>query len=183
MIERRESRMNESELREAFEAHKDAVYRFSWRMTNSSSAAEDIAQDVFVLLLRERDRFDASRGELRSFLIGVARNLARKWLRGEHRWNTLDEEQLVVEPLDIENREMAEVVATAVQSLPPLQREVLLLAHYEGFSLDEIARTIEVEVGAVKARLYRARQNLKRMLAPLQQPDGRVSYRNGTAQG
>jgi DNA-directed RNA polymerase specialized sigma24 family protein len=47
--------------------------------------------------------------------------------------------------------------------------------------LDEIACTVEVEVGAVKARLPGARQNLKRMLAPLQEAKGRVLYRNGTA--
>lgn len=162
--------MTKSEVRAAFEEHKDTVYRFAWRMTNSPAAAEDIAQDVFLLLLRQPDRFDVDRGQLRSFLLGVARNLARKWLRDRHRWSALDDDQFMVEPIDIESREMAEAVGAAVQLLPPLQREVLLLAQYEGFSLDEIARTVKVDVGAVKARLHRARQNLKRMLGPLREP-------------
>jgi DNA-directed RNA polymerase specialized sigma24 family protein len=70
--------------------------------------------------------------------------LARKWFRSQDRWNALDEDQFVVEPIDIESREMAAVVGAAVRSLPPLQREVLLLAQYEGFSLDEIAHIVEV---------------------------------------
>ena len=63
-------------------------------------------------------------------------------------------------------------------ALPPLQREVLLLAEYEDLSLDEIARAVEAEVGTVKARLHRARENLRRMLAPLKKAAVRTS--NGT---
>ena len=44
--------MTDSELKAAFEEHKDAVYRFAWRMMNSPAAAEDVAQDVFLSLLR-----------------------------------------------------------------------------------------------------------------------------------
>jgi len=54
-----------------------------------------------------------------------------------------------------------------VRGLPLLQREVLILAEYEELSLEEIARAVESEVGTVKSRLHRARENLRRMLAPL----------------
>ncbi len=172
--------MTESEFREAFEQHKDAVYRFAWRMTNSTAAAEDIAQDAFLLLLRQPERFDSSRGKIRPFLLGVARNLARKRWRGENRWNVLDDEAFIAQPVDIVRRETVEIVGAAVHALPPLQREVLILAQYEGLTLHEIAHAVEAEVGTVKARLHRARQNLKRMLATLKEPNGRVLH-NGTA--
>ena len=173
-VRAREPRMTESDVRTAFEQTKDLVYRFAWRMTGSASAAEDITQEVFLSLLSDPDRFDSSRGELGSFLIAVARNLARKWLRAESRWSEIDDDQFSIEPLEIADREISETVAAAVASLPPLQREVLLLAQYEGFSLEEIARALKVEVGAVKARLFRARRNLKRILAPLQVLHGRT---------
>ncbi len=99
----------------------------------------DAAQDVFLLLLRQPHRFDASRGQLQSFLLGVARNLARKWLRGQRRGDVLDDEEFIVEPMNIESQGIAEVVGAAVQTLPPLQREVLILPQYEDFCLDEIA--------------------------------------------
>ena len=54
-------------------------------------------------------------------------------------------------------------------ALPPLQREALILAEYDGFSLCEVARIVEAEVGTVKARLHRARENLRQALAPLAQ--------------
>lgn len=165
--------MTQVDVQSAFEEHKDVVHRFAWRMTNSSFAAEDITQDVFTLLLRKPALFDPERGSIRSFLLGVARNLARKWLHQQGRWNELDEEEFVAEPAAIEREEVTEIVSEAVRSLPPLQREVLLLAHYEGFSLHEISLAVGAEVGAVKARLHRARENLKRQLAFLAEQSAR----------
>jgi RNA polymerase sigma-70 factor (ECF subfamily) len=58
-------------------------------------------------------------------------------------------------------------VGRAIGELPALQRESLILFEYEDLSLDEIATVAGVEVGAVKARLHRAREALRRRLAPL----------------
>ena len=159
--------MTDSEFRAVFDQHKDAVYRFAWRMTNSPAAAEDIAQEVFLSLLRYPDRFDPARGPFRPFLLAVTRNLALKKYRDEHRWDVLEDEQFIAEPFDEVRGETADIVGAAVNSLPPLQREVLILATYEELSLEEIARAVDSEVGTVKSRLYRARENLRRMLAPL----------------
>jgi RNA polymerase sigma-70 factor (ECF subfamily) len=164
--------MTESEFRAAFEEHKDAVYGFAWRMTNSPAAAEDITQEVFLVLLSKPDLFDSSRGPLRAFLMGVARNIARKWLQRQGQWSELEETSCVVGPAAVEAWEVIELVGAAVQALPPLQREALVLAQYEGFSLEEIARAVNADTGAVKARLHRARQNLRRQLAFLKESKG-----------
>jgi RNA polymerase sigma-70 factor (ECF subfamily) len=158
--------VTEDEFRSAFHEHQDAVYRFLWRMAGPDSA-EDIAQDVFLTLLRHPARFDPARGSLRTFLLAIARNLALKRWRDEHQWVELDDERLVAQPFDVTRGETADIVAIAVRSLPPLQREVVILAEYEQLSLEEIARTVASEVGTVKSRLHRARQNLRRMLEPL----------------
>ena len=159
--------MTEPEIRDAYHHHRDAIYRFAWRMTGSATSAEDIVQECFLSLLRNPDGYDASRAPMRPFLLAVARNLARKRWRTERRWDALDEEAFVAEPMDPTARQTAELVAQAVQSLPPLQREALILFEYEELALEEIARTVDAEVGTVKARLHRARDNLRRMLAPL----------------
>ena len=159
--------MNRQEFREAFDRHKDAVYRFAWRMTNSAEAAEDVAQEVFLALLRRPDGFDAARGELRGFLFGAARNQVRKRWREASRWTGLDEDVFVAPPVaDLETRDAVEA---AIRALPPLQREALVLSEYEELSLEEIARTVDAEVGTVKSRLFRARENLRRALAPLRE--------------
>ena len=158
--------MTDAEFQAAFEQHKDVVYRFAWRMSGPA-AAEDITQDVFVSLLRHPDRFDPARGTLRAFLLGIARNLALKRWRSEHRFDPLDEEAMAAEVLDFDRLDVGEMVGQAVRALGPLQREVVILAEYEGLTLAEIARTVDADVGTVKSRLHRARENLRRMLAPL----------------
>jgi RNA polymerase sigma-70 factor (ECF subfamily) len=160
--------MTDAEFRAVFEQNKDAVYRFAWRMSGSPVVAEDIAQEVFLSLLHQPGRFDPARGPLRPFLLAVARNLTLKRWRDEHRWDVLEDE-FATPAVDLESRETADAVGAAVASLVPLQREVLILAEYEDLSLDEIARAVDAEVGTVKSRLHRARENLRRMLAPLKQ--------------
>ena len=156
-----------AEFERVFREHKDAVYRFAWRMCGSPEAAEDIAQDVFVSLLRHPEVFDPERGALRPFLLGITRNLALKRWRGESRWDELEDDQFIAPPVDTSAGELAEIVGNAVRSLPPLQREVLILAEYEELTLEEIARIVQTEIGTVKSRLHRARENLRRILAPL----------------
>ena len=158
--------MTDAAFQTAFEEHKDAVYRFAWRMSSSPSVADDITQDVFLTLLRD-DRFDPARGSLRGFLLGIARNLVLKRWRDEQRWDAIDEEQFVAMPMSVEQLEVGEIVGRAVRLLPPLQREVVILAEYEELSLAEVARAVGAEVGTVKSRLHRGRENLRKMLAPL----------------
>ena len=159
--------VTDSEFRSIFHEHKDAVYRFAWRMLASPQAAEDVTQDCFVELLRSPGRYDADRGSMRSFLLAIARNLVLKRWRSENRWSSLDQDVQIEEPPDLARLDMAERVAQAVRSLPPLQREALVLAEYEEMTLEEIADAVQAEVGTVKSRLHRARENLRRMLAPL----------------
>lgn len=172
--------MTDAEFRDIFREHKDSVYRLAWRMTRSVVVAEDITQECFLSLWRIPDRYDQKRGLMRAFLIGVARNLALKHWRTEHRWDPLDQECFVAQPVDETAGEIADLVAEAVHALPPLQREALILAEYEELSLEEIACAVEAEVGAVKARLHRARENLRGMLAPLRDRNVRSLKAYGT---
>lgn len=158
--------MTSDELQTIFETNKDAVYGFAWRMTGSAETAEDIAQECFLQLLKTPKRYDGARGPIRPWLLGIARNLISKRWRSEGRWSSLDEELAVVAPPSIDCS-LGERVAHAVQSLPPLQREVLILVEYEGMTLEEAANAVATDTGAVKARLHRARNNLRRVLEPL----------------
>jgi RNA polymerase sigma-70 factor (ECF subfamily) len=158
--------VTDAEFQAAFDQHKDAVYRFAWRMSSSPAAAEDVTQDVFLALLRD-NRFDPVRGSLRGFLLGIARNLLRKRWRDERRWDELDDDWFLAAPVDIDRTEIGEIVGRAVRSLPALQREAVILAEYEELTLAEIARAVDADVGTVKSRLHRGRENLRKMLAPL----------------
>jgi RNA polymerase sigma-70 factor, ECF subfamily len=159
--------MDEDAFRRAFREHKDSIYAFTYRLTGSSAAADDLTQDCFLKLFLKPERFDPERGTLRSFLLGIARNLALKRWRVENRFQSMDDEgdRLLQEDLPAD---AGLAVAAAMKALSPLQREAVVLFEYEGLSLEEIAGVTGTDVGAVKSRLFRARESLRADLAPLQ---------------
>lgn len=164
-------RGDEGSFLSLYDRYRTPLYRFAWRLTASAAAAEDVVQECWVVALEAR-RFDDARGSLRAYLFGVARNLAFARLRVSGRESDpaaeLETERGPFE--DLLAIERSEAVARAVAELPPLQREALILFEYEDLSLEEIAEVAGVEVGAVKARLHRARETLRRRLAPLLAP-------------
>jgi RNA polymerase sigma-70 factor (ECF subfamily) len=164
--------MTDWEFRETYRAHQGVVFRYAYRMTGSVPAAEVLVQDVFVAFWRKPGSYEADRGSVRSFLLGIARNVVLKRWRKESRIESLEEDAVLSIPaLDVGFAD-AEAVAKAVGALPALQREAVILAEYEELSLDEIALATGVEVAAVKSRLQRGRNNLRRMLAPLLEAKG-----------
>jgi RNA polymerase sigma-70 factor (ECF subfamily) len=164
--------MTDAEFREAYQRHKDVLYRFARRMFGSSPEAEDVVQEAFLELWRKASRFDPDRGSLRSFLIGVTSNLIRRRLRGNRPYDELEEDSAVCVPIDLAGLERAEIIARSVAALPPLQRATLILAEYEELSLEEIGAATGANLAAVKSRLHRARENLRRTLAPLMETKG-----------
>lgn len=157
---------------ELYERHRQPIFRFAYRLLGSPELAEDVSHDCFLSLIRKPDNFRADRGSLRTYLYAAARNLALKHFRGSAREAPLDDFREEVDtgtaqPLSrLLNEELATFVREAVLALPPLQREALVLFEYEGLSLSEIARVTESEVGAVKGRLFRAREGLRTTLRP-----------------
>lgn len=157
------------DVRQIYDQLGSRVFVFAYRLTGARAAAEDVTQETFAALLRGTARYDSERGELLSFLFGVARNIALKRQRTESRWLLADDgESPCLEAVQPAGQETRVMVAQAVGALPPLQREALVLAEYEGCTLKEIAVIVEAEVGTVKARLHRARENLRRALSPLE---------------
>lgn len=159
--------MTDPEFRDAFHLHKDVLYRFAYRMTGSRALAEDVVQECYLALWRRPGAYDAQRGAVRAFLLGIARNVILKRWRDERPYEELDAESFICQPVDLPAGERAEFVARAVAHLPPLQREALILAEYEEMSLEEIARATGAAIAAAKSRLHRARDNLRRLLAPI----------------
>ena len=151
-----------------YERYRDPIFRFVYRLLGSVEAAEDVAHDCFLSLIKEPARFDPSRASLRTYLYAAARNLAAKRYHSFGRETAIDE--LANEPRMAEgsepikrvlDNELAGEVERAIADLPPLQREALVLFEYEELSLAEIAAVVGADLGAVKGRLFRAREKLR----------------------
>jgi RNA polymerase sigma-70 factor (ECF subfamily) len=157
-----------------YQRYRTPLFRFAWRFTGSAHAAEDVTQECFLAIFAGA-AFDPKQGSLRTYLFGIARHLAMKRLRIEERESAEpDAAADAAAPCDtlgdLIGQERSAAVERAVAALPPLQKEALILSEYEDLSLEEIAQVAGVEVGAVKARLHRARETLRRRLAPLLDP-------------
>lgn len=164
------ARGDDAAFRSVYERHRDVVFRFAYRMLQSVELAEEITHDCFLSLIKKPARFDASRASLKTYLCAAARNQAIKHLQRAMQFDELDNEWPGTEhgnPLkQVIGAELATVVRTAIAALPPLQREALILFEYEDLSLAEIALVVNADVGTVKARLFRAREKLRQLLAP-----------------
>ncbi len=158
---------------ELYDRYRQPIFRFAYRLLGSVEVAEDVTHDCFLSLIRKPENFRPERASLKTYLYAAARNLALKHFRNQGRETGLDE--VTDEPKDSPRRgplrrlldeELAAQVREAVFSLPPLQREALILFEYEGLSLREVAEIAGADVGAIKARLYRAREGLRSSLRP-----------------
>jgi RNA polymerase sigma-70 factor (ECF subfamily) len=155
------------DLLRLFDEHHAALFRFAYRLTGSAADAEDIVQECFLGLLRPDCRYDAGRTAPRTYLFGAVRNQSLKRLRSRSPGSEGPGEatdRLSPESESI-RAELEDAVGRAIGQLPEGQREVLLLAHYEQMPLAQIAGILDIELGAVKSRLQRARGALKERLA------------------
>jgi RNA polymerase sigma-70 factor (ECF subfamily) len=163
--------MKEAEFRTLYGQYRDPLFRFGYRLTGSVEVAEDLVHDCFVGLFR--GAYDLELGSLKTYLYSSMRNLCRKHYRDFGRevlTDETDESATTGGPLDaLISREVAATVQCAVASLPLLQREALILFEYEGLALDDISQIVDADVGAVKSRLYRARETLRKLLPALKE--------------
>jgi RNA polymerase sigma-70 factor (ECF subfamily) len=156
-----------------YRRHWRGVFGAAYRVLGRVAEADDVAQEVFARHWRDPRRFDASRGELGSYLRLMARSRALDLWRREHAGQrardrlallSVPEEVPVPErPLDAAvQRSLCQPVREAMGKLPELQREALLLAYWGGLTADEVARHAGVPLGTAKSRI---RMGLDRLRA------------------
>jgi RNA polymerase sigma-70 factor (ECF subfamily) len=168
-----------------YQKHQSALYRYALRMTGSPWAAEEVVQEVFLVLIREPEKYDASRGELGAFLYGVARNRVMKQLEKTPRELPLDvnadgnawrEPEDPLTPMMIaEKTERMERVREAVLELPTEFREAVVLCELEEMSYEEAARACGCPIGTIRSRLHRGRALLLAKLELLRDAPRRAS--------
>jgi RNA polymerase sigma-70 factor (ECF subfamily) len=168
---------SEAALVELYRRRQGGIYRFALQMSGSKTIAEDVTQEVFLFLMREGHVFDASRGSVSAFLLGVARNHVLRRLRVEQLLAPLgddpDDDIPSLHPTtdlcpleDLTRAETIESVRKAVLSLPSKYREVVVLCELQDISYGETAEILGCAIGTVRSRLHRARSLLLAKLRP-----------------
>jgi RNA polymerase sigma factor (sigma-70 family) len=163
---------DEAALAEIYDRFAPTVLGVARRVTGDPHAAEEAVQEAFLWVWTHPERFDPSRGTLRSWLVVLSYRRAVDWVRTEvsrrrpispsrGSWEVVSAEETVLEAHDEQVAEkLAATVRSAVDALPPAQRDVVRLLYFEGRRVADIAATLGVPEGTAKTRLRAARQRL-----------------------
>lgn len=172
--------------RDAFDAlvrrHQARTYNFVRTLVNDDADAEDLAQEIFLRVWKSIGRF---RGDsaFRTWLFRIAVNVARTHLSRRSRW------RLFARPASEPDSEAGgahddppsperleddvvrrDAIDRALATLSPELRTAVTLRDVEGLEYREIARVLDVPIGTVESRIFRARQRLRPLLEPLVRP-------------
>lgn len=159
-----------------FDRHGDVAFSLAYRMCGRRAQAEDVVQEAFLSLWRGSARYDQTRGSVRSWLLTVVRNRAIDSFRhatakaGRDVADDGATERLPAPErteVEVERREDAARVRTALTDLPSGQRQVIELAYFGGFTHTQIAELLSLPAGTVKGRM---RLGLNKMRSALGDP-------------
>jgi RNA polymerase sigma-70 factor (ECF subfamily) len=149
---------------EVYERYARDVYRFSLYLCGNHVVAEDLTAETFVHAFCGTSDFRV--GTVKAYLFAIARNLYRDSLAKEHRMAAMTDAPEPVDPaprpdVAASDRQSCLAVLQAIQRLPDVQREALVLATDPELSYEQIAAIVGCSVAAVKVRVHRARLKLK----------------------
>lgn len=166
-----------------FHRYKLKIFNYFHRYLGNRATAEDLFQTTFLKIHRARKSYRPS-AALSTWIFTIATNILRDYKLSERRHpNVIELEEIrdkvasgesLSEPVSLSQhttpeltyreKETAERIRHAVQSLQPEQEEVILLAKYQGFKYEEIAAILNITVSAAKVRAHRAMQTLEKLL-------------------
>jgi RNA polymerase sigma-70 factor (ECF subfamily) len=157
--------------------HQGRIYRFALHMSGNAATAEEVTQEVFMVLIDSPKSYDAAKGSVAAWLYGVARNLTRRRILQTRLDLPLMEEAIEngegcengfcsgSDPLaELTRSEMLDLLRKAVLTLPEPYREAIVLCELEEMSYPEAAAILECAEGTVASRLHRARAMLQTKL-------------------
>ncbi|MBL9077363.1 MAG: sigma-70 family RNA polymerase sigma factor [Planctomycetes bacterium] len=169
---------SEAAFAQLVDRHQDRLFRLLSRYCRDPVECEDLAQEVFLKVFRKLHTFQQN-SAFYTWLYRIAVNAATDHLsRASHRRLRLVEDDRVLDgdgdqegesgpTAPLLAAELAEVTRRIVDGLPEKYRTILILREYEDLSYTDIAAVLQVQLGTVESRLFRARQRFKEQLLRL----------------
>lgn len=161
-----------------FDRHAGAAFSLAYRMCGRRALAEDVVQEAFLSLWRSGARYDRGRGSVRSWVLRAVHNRAIDAFRREAATVSRDIPDDGITgalsageriDLEVERRDDARLVRSALAELPADQRRVIELAYFGGLSHGQIAEVLGLPAGTVKGRM---RLGLSKLRVALGDPGG-----------
>lgn len=162
---------DEAVFAELVKRHKEKVRNIVYLTLSSSNSVDDIAQEVFITVYRHLKSFRFE-SQFTTWIYRITINKCKDHLRKRNVRRIFlplseEEKEPVFDSIN-EDTDLKEIVRSAIATLPDKLKIPLVLKDLEGFSYQEIADTMECEIGTVKSRIFRARESLKKVLKPME---------------
>lgn len=162
---------DESAFRILVQRHKEKVRNIIFMTLNNSNVIDDIAQEVFITVYKNLKNFRFE-SQFTTWLYRITVNKCKDYLRKKNVRKIFVPIKDADENFEYENRvesnDISNLVMNAISKLPYKLKAPLMLKDIEGFSYQEIAETMQIEIGTVKSRIFRAREGLREILKPLE---------------
>ncbi|HEY7402006.1 MAG TPA: RNA polymerase sigma factor [Candidatus Angelobacter sp.] len=163
---------NETAFTCLYERYQGPLYRFVLHMSGNGATAEEVTQEVFMLLINRPKGYEPDKGTVAGYLFGIARNLTRRSMERSRLDLPIDDEAFDSSSeaalacdfdvlAELSNAELLEDLRKAVLALPEQYREVVALCDLEEMNYADAAAILECSPGTVASRLHRARAILK----------------------
>lgn len=158
--------MKINEYNQAVNELSDRLYRFVLKSIRDTHKAEDIVQDSFEKLWKNVENVNAEK--VKSYLFTTAYHTMIDKIRKEKRSSFSEDLSLKEQGHENNYSDLKEILKEAVNRLPEIQRMVILLRDYEGYSYKEIAELTNLSESQVKVYIYRARVFLKKYIGKIE---------------
>lgn len=163
---------NESAMEILVKRYYDLVHSFIYRNTSDYNIAYDITQDVFIKMMKNIDKYQIENGKFKSWLLKIAVNTTKDYFRTniyKQRTQSHDISNQEIEDttnvVDIlSKKEEAIKIKEAIENLPKLQKEAVILKYYNDLKIKEISYITGKNENTIKSRLFNGVKNLKRLL-------------------
>lgn len=158
--------MTSKEYNQAVDLYSDNVYRFILKNIRDEECARDIVQDSYEKLWRNADNVNYEK--VKSYLFTTAYHTMIDVIRKNKRQTYMEDYQIPEDVHDEQYSDLKEVLNEAVKRLPDIQRTVILLRDYEGYSYKEIGDVTSLSEAQVKVYIFRARVFLKNYIGKME---------------
>ncbi len=162
---------DESTFRLLVQRHQEKIRNIIYLVLSDSEVVDDIAQEVMITIYKNLKNFRFE-SQFTTWFYRITVNKCKDYLRKKNVRKIFVPIKEASEKFEYtsstEVNDISKIVMDAISKLPVKLRVPLLLKDIEGFSYQEIAQTINCEMGTVKSRIYRAREGLKKILKPME---------------
>jgi RNA polymerase sigma factor (sigma-70 family) len=160
-------------LESLYQRYGRVAFALARRILADDQLAQDVVQEVFLTVWRDASRFDASRGQVATWLLTMTHHKAVDSVRREENLRKRREPDTVLEFREAESKVDDEVWSTirrervrrALGALPDVQRQALGLAYFGGYTQREIAKLTDTPLGTVKTRMLAGMRRMRDLLA------------------